>query len=58
VQQPKHIGLAMLFDELPGKGAALIVPTYRMIGNEDMPRQRLANGWYELSVHPGFHNVP
>jgi hypothetical protein len=23
-----------------------------------MPRQRLANGWYELSDHPGLLNVP
>jgi hypothetical protein len=32
-----------------GRGAVLIAPTCRMTGNEDILRQHLANGWYELS---------
>jgi hypothetical protein len=40
-----------------GSGPALVVPTCEKAGNEDMPRQRLADGPYELSANPGLHNV-
>ena len=45
------------YGDMGGRGAALVVPTGRIIGNEDMPRQRLANGWYEFSHHPGLHRT-